>query len=157
MDPEFRPLSAPVPTAWRSLGDLPDDSLVERARQQDLAAFEALMRRHNRRLFRVTRGVLRDSDAAQDAVQETYLRAFTRLDTYQPEGKFGAWLSRIASWRIPVQFERVSRPSAQRVTISRPPCSRAAWSINVGSRNSQSCISPSIGLSPEPCYATSLR
>ena len=40
------------------------------------------MRRHNRRLFRVTRSVLRDGDAAQDAVQETYLRVFTKLDSY---------------------------------------------------------------------------
>jgi len=88
--------SGPRPNAWRELGDLPDDSLVERARQHDLAAFEALMRRHNRRLFRVTRGVLRDSDEAQDAVQEAYLRAFTRLDTYQPTGRFGAWLTRVA-------------------------------------------------------------
>jgi RNA polymerase sigma-70 factor (ECF subfamily) len=84
------------PEAWRELNDLSDDSLVERARQHDLAAFEALMRRHNRRLFRVTRGVLRDSDDAQDAVQEAYLRAFTRLDTYQPTGKFGAWITRVA-------------------------------------------------------------
>jgi RNA polymerase sigma-70 factor, ECF subfamily len=82
--------------AWRELSDLSDDSLVERAREHDLAAFEALMRRHNRRLFRVTRGVLRDSDTAQDAVQEAYLRAFTRLETYQPVGKFPAWLTRIA-------------------------------------------------------------
>ncbi len=59
-------------------------------------AFEALMRRHNRRLFRVTRSVLRDSDAAQDAIQETYLRVFTRLDSYQPTGKFGAWITRVA-------------------------------------------------------------
>ena len=88
--------SAPRPETWRQLNDLPDDSLVERARGHDLAAFEALMRRHNRRLFRVTRGVLRDSDAAQDAVQEAYLRAFTRLETYQPTGKFPAWLTRIA-------------------------------------------------------------
>jgi RNA polymerase sigma-70 factor (ECF subfamily) len=82
--------------AWRELHDLPDDALVERARQHDLVAFEALMRRHNRRLFRVTRSVLRDSDAAQDAVQEAYLRAFTRLETYQPTGKFGAWITRVA-------------------------------------------------------------
>jgi RNA polymerase sigma-70 factor (ECF subfamily) len=88
--------TAPRPEAWRQLNDLPDDSLVERAREHDLAAFEALMRRHNRRLFRVTRGVLRDSDEAQDAVQEAYLRAFTRLDTYQPTGRFGAWLTRVA-------------------------------------------------------------
>lgn len=88
--------TAPRPGAWRELTDLSDDSLVERARAHDLAAFEALMRRHNRRLFRVTRGVLRDSDDAQDAVQEAYLRAFTRLETYQPTGKFSAWLTRIA-------------------------------------------------------------
>lgn len=88
--------AAPRSEAWRKLSDLPDDSLVARAREHDLAAFEALMRRHNRRLFRVTRGVLRDSDEAQDAVQEAYLRAFTRLETYEPSGKFAAWLSRIA-------------------------------------------------------------
>lgn len=81
---------------WRSLSDLPDDRLVELARQKDRAAFEALMRRHNRRLFRVTRSVLRDGGAAEDAVQEAYLRAYTKLDTYRPEGKFGAWLTRIA-------------------------------------------------------------
>ena len=52
--------------------------------QRNRLAFEALMRRHNRRLFRVTRSVLRDGDLAQDAVQETYLRAFTNLDSYQP-------------------------------------------------------------------------
>jgi RNA polymerase sigma-70 factor (ECF subfamily) len=92
--------SEAIPTtrreAWRQLHDLPDDDLVERARGRDPLAFEALMRRHNRRLFRVTRGVLRDSDAAQDAVQETYLRAFTRLETYQPSGKFAAWITRVA-------------------------------------------------------------
>ena len=54
------------------------------------------MRRHNRRLFRVARSVLRDADAAEDAVQETYLRAFTKLDTYRPTGKFSAWLTRVA-------------------------------------------------------------
>lgn len=84
------------PEGWRSLSDLPDDRLVELVRQKDLAAFEALMRRHNRRLFRVARSILQDADAAEDAVQETYLRAYTRLDTYRPEGKFGAWLTRVA-------------------------------------------------------------
>ncbi|HTU66009.1 MAG TPA: RNA polymerase sigma factor [Steroidobacteraceae bacterium] len=81
---------------WHSLGDLPDDRLVELLRQGNRAAFEALMRRHNRRLFRVARTVLRDDSAAEDAIQETYLRAFQRLDTYRPEGKFGAWLTRVA-------------------------------------------------------------
>ena len=89
-------ISRARPDGWRSLSDLPDDRLVELVRQKDLSAFEALMRRHNRRLFRVTRGILRNVAAAEDAVQKTYLRAYTRLDSYRPEGKFGAWLTRVA-------------------------------------------------------------
>jgi RNA polymerase sigma-70 factor (ECF subfamily) len=79
-----------------SLGDLSDLLLVSKAQRGDARAFEALMRRYNRRLFRVARGVLRDDSAAEDAVQEAYLSAFTHLTQYQPSGKFGAWLARIA-------------------------------------------------------------
>jgi RNA polymerase sigma-70 factor (ECF subfamily) len=84
------------PNAWRTLSDLTDDRLVELVCQHDLTAFEALMRRHNRRLFRVTRGILRDPSAAEDAVQETYLRAFTKLASYKPTGRFSSWLTRVA-------------------------------------------------------------
>lgn len=84
------------PGGWRTLGDLPDERLVELARDNNRLAFEALMRRHNRRLFRVTRTILRDADAAEDAVQEAYLRAFTKLDSYRPTGKFISWLTRVA-------------------------------------------------------------
>jgi RNA polymerase sigma-70 factor (ECF subfamily) len=97
MEPNLIPVPVRRVEGWRSVSDLPDDRLVDLVRtQKDVAAFEALMRRHNRRLFRVARGILRDVDAAEDAMQETYLRAFTRLDTYRPEGKFGAWLTRVA-------------------------------------------------------------
>jgi RNA polymerase sigma-70 factor, ECF subfamily len=96
MEPNVISVTSRRADGWRSLSDLPDDRLVELARQKDRAAFEALMRRHNRRLFRVARSVLRDGAAAEDAVQEAYLRAYTKLDTYRPEGKFGAWLTRIA-------------------------------------------------------------
>jgi RNA polymerase sigma-70 factor (ECF subfamily) len=96
MDASIEKEVLPRRDAVRALADLPDDRLVELVRARNRAAFEVLMRRHNRRLFRVARSVLRDGDAAQDAVQETYLRAFTKLDTYTPTGKFGAWLSRVA-------------------------------------------------------------
>lgn len=82
--------------ALTTLGDLPDLLLVERARGKDTRAFEALMRRYNRRLFRIARSILRDNDAADDAVQEAHIRAFTNLDRYEPTGKFGAWLARLA-------------------------------------------------------------
>jgi RNA polymerase sigma-70 factor (ECF subfamily) len=84
------------PSETPPLGDLPDLLLVERARSRDGRAFEALMRRYNRRLFRIARSILRDPAAAEDAVQEAHLRAFTNLDRYEPTGKFGAWLARLA-------------------------------------------------------------
>jgi RNA polymerase sigma-70 factor, ECF subfamily len=96
MNGELHVATGRRPGGWRSLGDLPDERLVELARENNLMAFEALMRRHNRRVFRVARSVLRDADAAEDAVQETYLRAYTKLSTYKPTGKFSAWLTRVA-------------------------------------------------------------
>ncbi|MBB6095312.1 RNA polymerase sigma-70 factor (ECF subfamily) [Povalibacter uvarum] len=73
----------------------PDSELVAAAQRNDAKAFETLMRRYNRRLFRAARSVLRDDDAAEDAVQEAYLRAFSNLDSYRPIGSFAAWLTRI--------------------------------------------------------------
>jgi RNA polymerase sigma-70 factor, ECF subfamily len=92
-EPDTSLVAAGMPA---SLGDLPDLLLVERARRGEARAFETLMRRYNRRLFRIARGVLKDDSAAEDAVQEAYLDAFTHLDRYEPTGRFGAWLSRIA-------------------------------------------------------------
>jgi RNA polymerase sigma-70 factor (ECF subfamily) len=77
-------------------GEPSDHALVERARRAaDNGAFETLMRRYNRRLFRVARSILREDAGAQDAVQEAYIRAFTHLGDYEPTGSFGAWLTRI--------------------------------------------------------------
>jgi len=76
--------------------DAPDEAVLARVKAGDVDAYEILMRRYNRRLFRVTRSILRDGDAAQDAIQEAYVRAYTHLDEYRTPGNFGAWLTRIA-------------------------------------------------------------
>jgi RNA polymerase sigma-70 factor (ECF subfamily) len=79
-----------------NFSDLPDLLLVERTRGRDTRAFETLMRRYNRRLYRIARSILSNDDAAEEAVRAAYSRAFANLDRYEPAGKFGAWLARLA-------------------------------------------------------------
>ena len=53
------------------------------------------MRRYNRRLFRLARGILNDDDEARDAVQESYVRAYFRLSQFRGPRGFASWLCRI--------------------------------------------------------------
>src|SRR5882724_8717570 len=80
----------------QSFTDLPDLLLGERTRGRDTRAFETLMRRYNRRLYRIARSILSNDDVAEEAVRAAYFRAFANLDRYEPAGKFGAWLARLA-------------------------------------------------------------
>jgi RNA polymerase sigma-70 factor, ECF subfamily len=75
---------------------LDDTALVELARRGDEGAVRALVQHHNRRLFRVARGIVRDDAEAEDIVQETYVRAFTNLDAFRGDSRLGTWLTRIA-------------------------------------------------------------
>jgi RNA polymerase sigma-70 factor (ECF subfamily) len=88
----------PQPTAPLDIVQSPsgDADLLERARAGDGSAFEAIMRRHNRLLFRSARGIVSDDAEAQDVVQEAYLRAFTHLHSFRGDAALGTWLSRIA-------------------------------------------------------------
>jgi RNA polymerase sigma-70 factor (ECF subfamily) len=71
-------------------------ALVERARQRDPLAFRTIMERHNQRLYRVARTILKDEAEAEDVVQETYLRAFEGLGKFREEAMLSTWLTRIA-------------------------------------------------------------
>ena len=79
-----------------SLAALDDAELVRRALARDPDAFRCIMQRHNRRLYRIARSVLRDNTDAEDVVQETYVAAFNHLASYRGESRLAAWLSRIA-------------------------------------------------------------
>ena len=74
---------------------VPDDVAVHQIRNGDARAFETVMRRYNQRLYRIARSILYDSDAAEDAVQQAYISAYYKLDSYTPTNPFGAWLTRI--------------------------------------------------------------
>ena len=72
-----------------------DADLVARAKRRDPEAFRFIMKRHNQRLYRLARGVVRDDAEAEDIVQEAYLRAFSHLDGFRGEASLATWLSRI--------------------------------------------------------------
>ncbi len=72
-----------------------DDELTARAAAGDEAAFEVIMRRHNRLLFRTARSILRVEAEAEDALQEAYLRAWRALSSFRGESKLSTWLVRI--------------------------------------------------------------
>lgn len=90
---------------------LPDLLLVERARGKEVRAFETLMRRYNQRLFRIARSIVPDTDIAETVVQEAYLLAFSDIERYEPTGKFGAWLARLA-FNQALALRRTVRPSS---------------------------------------------
>lgn len=73
-----------------------DAELVQRARGRDEAAIRAIMQSNNRRLYRLARGILRNDSEAEDVVQETYVRAFTHLDSFRGDSSLATWLARIA-------------------------------------------------------------
>ena len=73
-----------------------DSELLERARHGDAEAFSALVRRHDRYLYRITRSILRDDHEAEDLVQQTYLKAFTKIVGFRGEASLRTWLTRIA-------------------------------------------------------------
>ena len=77
-------------------GATSDTELVNRARGRDEAAIRSIMQSNNRRLYRLARGILRNDGEAEDVVQETYVRAFTHLDSFRGDSSLATWLARIA-------------------------------------------------------------
>ncbi len=75
---------------------LPDEEVVRRHRGGEAFRFEILMRRYNRRLFRVARAILKDDDEAEDVMQQAYVNAYTHLDQFAGRARFSTWLTRIA-------------------------------------------------------------
>lgn len=77
-------------------GQLDDEELVRRVYDGNPDSFATLMRRYNRRLYRVTRGILRDEAEAEDVVQQAYVSAYEHLDQFSFAAKFSTWLTKIA-------------------------------------------------------------
>jgi RNA polymerase sigma-70 factor (ECF subfamily) len=84
----------PQPKATRAEAE-DEAALIARVLRRDPEALAALMRRYNRRLYRAAWGILRDEQEAEDAVQESYLKAFAGLARFRGEAALATWLTRI--------------------------------------------------------------
>ncbi len=73
-----------------------DEEVVRRVVGGDSALFEILMRRHNQRVYRTVRAVLRQDDDVEDVMQQAYLNAYAHLHQFAGNAQFSTWLTRIA-------------------------------------------------------------
>jgi len=86
-----------VGAAHRTQEGFADAELLAGMRAGNSAAFAALMRSHNQKLYRLARGFLRDDREAEEAVHDGYVRAFTRLDGFRGGSSLATWLARTVS------------------------------------------------------------
>lgn len=76
----------------------PDDvDVVARARGGDKEAFRALVERHSHALFRLAWRITGSDQDAEDVVQETFMKAYRNLDSFESRANFGTWLRKIAA------------------------------------------------------------
>ncbi|APZ94477.1 Sigma-24 [Fuerstiella marisgermanici] len=78
------------------MSQVTDARLVDQARHNDPDAFGILAQRYERRVLKVIRRFIPDRDLAMDLAQDTFLKAFDRLEQFDPSRRFGPWLFRIA-------------------------------------------------------------
>jgi RNA polymerase sigma-70 factor, ECF subfamily len=116
---------------------LPDSDLLSRVLNGETGLYELLMRRHNQRLYRVVRSVVRDSTEAEDVLQETWVRAYEHLRQFEGRSSFATWVTRIAFYEALARAKKGKRwtpmeddqgeimPQVERETKSETPEARA--------------------------------
>lgn len=117
-----------VSRALEQLGHdrLSDDEIVKRVLAGDTALFELLIRRHDQRVYRLARAIVRHEADAEDIAQETYLRAFKHLTQFAGRAKFTTWLLKIAlhealaQYRDNARFEDLDRIAETEAVRTQP-------------------------------------
>src|SRR5919109_1745719 len=71
-------------------------TLVQAAKGGDVAAFEELVKRYDRNVFRIAQHITQNREDAEDVVQDAFLKAYSNLNQFQEQSKFYTWLVRIA-------------------------------------------------------------
>jgi RNA polymerase sigma-70 factor (ECF subfamily) len=124
--------------------ELSDAAIVERVRGGDAGLYEILVRRHNQRLYRTIRAILRNDRDVEDVMQQAYVDAYLHLEQFRGQAQFATWLTRIAVNRA-IRSGRSQRRQLELVTPE--------GEVDVASERT-----PAQGLDPEhEAYGRELR
>jgi RNA polymerase sigma-70 factor (ECF subfamily) len=87
----------------------PDEEIINRVQNGDLALFEIVMRRYNQRLYRIIRAIIENDHEAEEVVQEAYVRAYMHLHQFEGRAQFSTWLTKIAIYQAYAHKRRLRR------------------------------------------------
>jgi RNA polymerase sigma-70 factor (ECF subfamily) len=85
-----------IQSAAEQIEQHPDVALVERVRGGDDAAYDTLVHKYERQVFRIAQHITQNREDAEDVMQDAFLKAYQKLDQFQGNSKFYTWLVRIA-------------------------------------------------------------
>jgi RNA polymerase sigma-70 factor, ECF subfamily len=90
------PVTTPIQSAATDYAAAEELALVRSAKAGDVNAFEELVRRYDRNVFRIANHITQNREDAEDVVQDAFLKAYQNLERFQEQSKFYTWLVRIA-------------------------------------------------------------
>lgn len=126
-------------------------ALVQAARSGDISAFDELVRRYERNVFRIAQHITQNREDAEDVVQDAFLKAYQNLNQFQGNSKFYTWLVRIAVNEALMKLRR--RKSSKTVSMDQDveteegtmPREVADWSPNPEQLYNQSELKDILG------------
>src|SRR5262245_43618334 len=101
-------MPAAEPAAVR-FSSLTDEEIVEKVLEGETPLFEILMRRHNERVYRAARAIIRNDLEAEDVMQEAYVNAYAHLAQFDGRARFSTWLTKIAVYEAIARARRQGR------------------------------------------------
>jgi RNA polymerase sigma-70 factor, ECF subfamily len=93
-------------------------ALVDRSRAGDASAFNELVERYERKIYRLAKHITQNDEDAEDVLQESFMKAYTHLDSFQGDSKFYTWLVRIAVNEALMKLRK--RKSDRTVSLDEP-------------------------------------
>jgi len=126
-----------------------DEQVVARVLAGEKAWFEVLLRRHNQRLFRVARAIVKNDAEAEDVVQQAWLSAYSHLAQFESAARFSTWLTRIAVNEALGRLQRGARRGEVELEEMESMTSRTP-EVEVAGREEARLLEAAVDELPEP-------